>query len=170
MVMATLRDSIGFVCSKLSHGPHVVRLVALLYLIDWSSAVVQGRRVTSLKWIFGAQGPEAPALPGFLASSREFVMAGLKGPSAVVSFDGRPVFPTLSPADTRIIEEIVKATDHLDWRQVQRLIHQSDPVKFSDFDQALDLEAFARNKRPGPNPPTARPAGAGESLQVNGRF
>jgi hypothetical protein len=151
--MATLRDTIGFVCVRLPYEPHVLRLVYIVYLTDWSSAVVQGRRVTSLRWTLGAQGPEAEALAGFLASSREFQLAGPKGPSALVTFKGKPLFPTLNPSDSRIVEEIVRVTEQMDWSQVQRLIHQSDPVMLGKLDQSLDLESFAKNKRPFPSVP-----------------
>ena len=157
--MATLRDTIGLTCSCLPNGPHLLRLSYILYLTDWSSAVVQGRRVTTLKWLLSAHGPRAEAVDGFLANSREFKLMGAKGPSAIVLFEGLPPFPSLNKADSRIIQEIIRVTEDLNWSQMQRLIHQSDPVMFGRIDQDLDLEYFARTKRPLPAPRSVDSAG-----------
>lgn len=66
----------------------------------------------------------------------------------MVSFAGPPDFPTLTAPDRRIIEEIVRVTEDMDWVHVQRLVYQSDPMRFSARNQALNLERFAKTRSP----------------------
>lgn len=58
--MADLKDVINYIYNTYPHKDKLskARLVRMLYLADWRSAIVRRRQLTNLKWKLGENGPE----------------------------------------------------------------------------------------------------------------
>lgn len=65
--MARARDVIAYILAQYPSPLDLTmsKLVNILYLIDWRSAIVRGSQVTDLQWEAQASGPTCP-LPGVL--------------------------------------------------------------------------------------------------------
>jgi len=57
--MSKLRDIVAYFCSNYVYKDELskVRLTKMVYLVDWRSAITDGKQLTRIQWHFNHYGP-----------------------------------------------------------------------------------------------------------------
>ena len=110
----------------------IARVIYMVYLSDWKSALEQGRQLTSIKWNGLLEVP---------ADQYEIIKETIKEDEKLKEF------VTLSETDKKILDHVIESVADLSWFKVQEIANSTYPLfKYTD-NQKLDLLQLAKEKK-----------------------
>ncbi|PIS00369.1 MAG: hypothetical protein COT84_08020 [Chlamydiae bacterium CG10_big_fil_rev_8_21_14_0_10_35_9] len=127
------------------------RLVKLIYLVDWKSAINNKQQITDIKWIFNHYGPYVKEIINELDKSSYFVIQkyinnygntaekiSLKEP-----IDINKANQLLSEKDRKIVDYVLSVTKHMNYTEFLKLIYSTYPILKSNRQDKMDLVLLA---------------------------
>lgn len=128
------------------------RLVKMLYLADWKSALDRERQLTGIDWFFNHYGPYVDDVMELIKSdSRNFRVelrqGSYGGMREVISLTSRHEAPEVSGPARRILDFIIRTASHLAWDDFIQLVYSTYPIQTSTRYSYLDLVGLAREYR-----------------------
>jgi uncharacterized protein YwgA len=148
--MNKLQNIVAYLCLNYPYKSELskARLTKLVYLADWFSAVVSGKQMTSIQWVFNHYGPYVDdvinAVDGVYGFSinREFNMYGaIKN---VISFEEAGHINSLSERDCSILDTVIKNTQNLHFNDFIDYVYSTYPVQSHERYSMLNLELLAK--------------------------
>jgi len=151
--MADLLDVVRYLCVNYPYKDELskARVVKMIYLADWRSAIVYGRTITDITWVFNHYGPyverpisEARSAPGFHINESRTMYGNLK---ETVSFQGEPIWPSLSDREIEVLDHVIETTKSKTWSSFLNLVYSTYPVSTQERYSELDLVTLASQYR-----------------------
>lgn len=148
--MAKLVDVMVYLCrvypkkSDLSNA----RLTKLIYLADWRSALVNGRQVTNIRWVFDQFGPfvfnvkdtAAAHLEIFVIEETETVLGS---PKTLIGLKDEYYEYDLDPEEQEALDWVVDKSRQMPWNRFIRLVYSTYPILTQDRGTELNLVKLA---------------------------
>jgi hypothetical protein len=129
------------------HELSVSRLMKLLYLAEWKTAIRDHRRLTQLRWRFDGMGPHADDVVTLLVEHDLFRIRRRPAAGGLLDVvELRPDSVSLPPAgnDRIILDFVVDSVRDLEWQDLLRLVYSTYPILSSERYSELDLVALAK--------------------------
>lgn len=126
------------------------RLVFLLYLADWLSALRYGQTISGETWTFGHHGPDSESLRRSMASNRHFHSTFNDSqwpPRIEVRFVGNKEFDQLSDDTITVLDYVAQMSNRLMFDQLTDTVYQTYPVSAPTRYETLDLIELAEEFR-----------------------
>ncbi|MBD2067352.1 hypothetical protein H6F93_07385 [Leptolyngbya sp. FACHB-671] len=131
--MADLQSILKYITS---HYPNTnrlsrFRLIKILYLADWRSALIRNKQITSLKWTLGECG---------LQPNQDIQVPDKRG---FISFMD---YPSLTVQEKEILDHAIKTSSQKNWTDFTSIVYSTYPIlkQNSDEDKELNLIQLAR--------------------------
>lgn len=147
--MDRLQAIIAYFCLYYPHKGELskARLTKLVYLADWFSALVDGKQLTNIQWLFNHYGPyvddvveSARRHPQFSLSSDQTVYGGNK---VLIGFEGNLYPELLDDRDKQILDAVINKTKSLYFNDFIEYVYSTYPVVSKDRYSNLDLVHLA---------------------------
>jgi len=148
--VAKLVDVIVYLCkaypkkSDLSNA----RLTKLIYLADWRSALVNGRQITDIKWVFDQFGPfvfdvkdTAAAHPEIFAIEETTTVLG--SPKTIVWLRDEHYEYELDPEEEETLDWVIEKSRQMAWNRFIRLVYSTYPILTQERGTELNLVELA---------------------------
>lgn len=148
--MNKLQSIVAYLCLNYPHKSELskARLTKLVYLADWFSAVVSGKQMTGITWLFNHYGPyvddvvnSISGVYGFSVSRESNAYGTTKD---VISFDGNGNGIDLTATDCAILDAVMKNTQNLTFNGFIDYVYSTYPVQSHERYSTLDLESLAK--------------------------
>lgn len=127
------------------------RLVKLVYLADWKSAIETGHQITEIKWFYNHYGPYVKEVIDLIDNNPNFVSRNYinnfgKRAEKIdlrdqISYDFSSSI--LSEQDRQIIDYISDITKNMGYSEFLRLVYSTYPIIKSEKYNFLDLVKLA---------------------------
>ncbi len=145
-----LHDLMALLYLKISHKADLskARFTKLVYLVDWKMSQKYGRTISNIEWLFNHYGPYVDDIVDLARHSTDFNVVTTKNAygsiKELVQFSGDiRSCNSLDSDETLVIEEVVKATDHLYFNEFLDLVYSTYPVRESNRYSVFDLPKMA---------------------------
>ena len=107
------------------------RVVKMVYLADWKSAIKHDKQLTDIKWIYNHYGPYVDDVIGLLRSDSAFeIIPGLNShnqPKDLIKLI-KKVDTNLSLETKEILDFVIKNTSFLNWEEFINLVYSTYPI------------------------------------------
>lgn len=145
--MAGLGDVAACFCLLYRGHLSMSRLVDLVYLADWRSALERGQQLTDVEWRFGRYGPFSDRFSDEIRRDSRFSVTPGESPSGlddevVRETRGNPAY-SLSPQEEDIVRFVVARATTLSDDEFLLLVHSTYPLISQQRYQTLDLVHLA---------------------------
>lgn len=126
-------DILKYLFSKYPHASELskARVVKMIYLADWKSAIQHNCQLTDIKWIYNHYGPYVDDVIGLLRSDSAFeIISGVNfynQPKDLIKIV-KPVNPNLSEQSKSILDFVIKHTSNLNWEEFINLVYSTYPI------------------------------------------
>lgn len=154
--MTRLLNVIYYICHharSLGTALPKARLVKLVYLSDWKSAVEKGCQITEVKWLYNHYGPYVKEIIDEIDRNPDFVRRNYVNqfgkPAEKIDlkdevFDMQQYTTNLNDDERKIIEFITDITKDMGYNEFLRLVYSTYPIIKSEKYQILDLAELAK--------------------------
>lgn len=154
--MSRLLDVIFYICHRarfLGTALPKARLVKLVYLADWKSAVDKGCQITEVKWLYNHYGPYVKEIIDLIDSNPNFVRRNYInhfGKTAEkIDLNDQVANElqhkaNLNSEEIKIIDFITDITKDMGYNEFLRLVYSTYPIIKSDKYEILDLVELAK--------------------------
>jgi len=120
------------------------RLFAVLYLIDWKSAIERKQPLTDLLW-------QIERVPEPTSDQKKVVISAIQQPGYELQVDASTghsrvigqTIDNLSTEDTQVIDFVIQSASQKSWPDLLRLVYSTFPVMTQPKHAPLDLVALA---------------------------
>lgn len=148
--MKKLQQIVAFLCMEYPHKSEITkaRLTKMVYLADWFSALINGKQITDIEWVFNHYGPYVDDIVNAIQNTSDFNFENantMYGSSKVIiSYigDGREV--VLNNLEKRILKTVVEKTKNMYFNDFINYVYSTYPVKTKERYSTLDLVALAK--------------------------
>jgi Protein of unknown function (DUF4065) len=148
--VAELVDVMVYLCkvypkkSDLSNA----RLTKLIYLADWRSALVNGRQVTNIQWVFDQFGPFVFNVKDTAKEHPEIfhleeMETALGSPKTVIRLMDETRDYDLGPEDVETLDWVVEKSRQMPWSRFIRLVYSKYPILTQERGTKLNLVDLA---------------------------
>jgi uncharacterized phage-associated protein len=144
--MAASREVIAYLLVAYPHKHELSRsrLMSMVYLADWKSAIEHRRQMTDTRWTLGSYGPFAQEVYDVIEEDAAFetvieenVHGTTKGRVTLV---GEIDLRALAPQDRDILDFVVESSQPLRWTEFVGLVYSTYPMMVvSEKGESLDL-------------------------------
>jgi len=148
--VAELVDVMVYLCkvypkkSDLSNA----RLTKLIYLADWRSALVNGRQVTNIQWVFDQFGPfvfdvkdTAQDHPEIFSLEETETVLG--SPKTTIRLKDENHEYDLNPEEVEALDWVVEKSRQMPWSRFIRLVYSTYPILTQERGTKLNLVDLA---------------------------
>lgn len=148
-MMKKLQQIIAFFCVNYPHKEELTkaRLTKMVYLADWFSALLDGKQLTDIKWVFNHYGPyvndvvdTAHSTSGFEVEQRNTMYGSYK---YVISYNGLETDLALSAREVSILNTVIDKTKTMYFNDFVDYVYSTYPVKKKERYSYLDLVGLA---------------------------
>lgn len=148
--MNKLQNIVAYLCLHYPYKSELskARLTKLVYLADWFSAIITGKQMTDIQWIFNHYGPyvddvinAVDGIYGF-SISRESNMYGTA--KDVISFEENNYVINLSEMECSILNTVIEKTKNLYFNDFIDYVYSTYPVHSNERYSVLNLELLAK--------------------------
>lgn len=125
------------------------RLVKLVFLIDWKTAIESGDQYTDIKWYFNHYGPYVDDVINLIKSQPEFFTVvssptGYGGASdKITRIKNLPL--SLNDSVKKSADFIIEKTWRLNWSEFISFVYSTYPIRNNPKYTFLDLKREAQN-------------------------
>ena len=148
--MDTLNDIIKYLYlnypykNELSKG----RVVKMIYLADWKSAMLYQRQLTSINWYFNHYGPYVSDIINAIRSDDDFTIHTQKNiygePKELIRINEKHTQPSLSDNVKYVLDFVIEKTSPLSWDDFIRLVYSTYPIVTQPRYSTLNLVTLAK--------------------------
>ncbi|WP_394178819.1 Panacea domain-containing protein [Marinomonas posidonica] len=156
--MKKLQQIIAFLCSEYPHKSEITkaRLTKMVYLADWFSALLDGKQLTDIEWVFNHYGPyvddvvdAAHSALGFKVEHQNTMYGTSK---YVISYKGDTEELDLNKREKKILNAVIEKTKSMYFNEFVDYVYSTYPVKTKERYSSFDLVSLAqRYKEESPN-------------------
>ncbi len=149
--MTKLQSVIAYFCKNYPHKGELskARLTKLVYLTDWFSALVDGKKITNINWIFNHYGPyvddvvsSATKSEGFTLSKEQTIYGSDK---YLINFSGHLDEEELTAREREILDAVIDKTKSLYFNDFIDYVYSTYPVRSKNRYSELDLVGLAED-------------------------
>lgn len=139
----------AYFCDKYPHKDDLskARLTKMVYLADWRSAIVNGRQVTSLEWVFNHYGPYLDTVYDIAKTDAHFKVRDERtmfgSPKQVIELVNGEGLAELDASTRVVLDHVIEKTKDLTWRKFLALVYSTYPVASQPKYSTLNLPALA---------------------------
>jgi hypothetical protein len=123
------------------------RLVKMIYLADWKSAITNSKQLTDVKWYYNHYGPYVNEIIDSIKSDNKFELEWISNsdgePKELIKLRDKNANYTLSKESQEILKFVIDKTYPLYWSDFINLVYSTYPVKKSAKYSNLDLIEFS---------------------------
>ncbi|MEY8214981.1 MAG: Panacea domain-containing protein [Colwellia sp.] len=147
--MKNLQKIIAFLCLEYPQKSAIskARLTKMVYLADWFSALLDGKQLTEIKWIFNHYGPYVDDVVEAAQNSLGFKIehqSTMFGTSKyVVSYNGSVDSIDLTEREKNILNTVIEKTKSMYFNDFVEYVYSTYPVKTKERYSTFDLVALA---------------------------
>lgn len=147
--MKKLQRIIAFLCSEYPHKSEITkaRLTKMVYLADWFSALLDGKQLTDIKWVFNHYGPYVDDVVDAAHSALGFKIeheTTMYGSSKyVISFNGVIDDLDLKGRERDILNAVIKKTKSMYFNEFVDYVYSTYPVKTKERYSTFNLVRLA---------------------------
>jgi hypothetical protein len=156
--MKKLQQIIAFLCSEYPHKSEITkaRLTKMVYLADWFSALLDGKQLTDIEWVFNHYGPYVDDVVDAAHSALGFKIEPqntMYGTSKyVISYKGDTEKLDLEKREKKILNAVIEKTKSMYFNEFVDYVYSTYPVKTKERYSSFDLVSLAqRYKKESPN-------------------
>ncbi len=133
--MAELKDIITYIYNNYPYRNKLskARLVRMLYLADWRSAITRGKQLTQVTWKFSENGLEPRNM------MEEIYIPDESKFNFLIDFS----YPSLTSEDKQVIDHVIGTSSEKSWDALMRLIYSTFPILTQPRSSKLDLVKLA---------------------------
>jgi uncharacterized protein YwgA len=148
--MNKLQSIVAYLCSKYPHKSELskARLTKLVYLADWFSALVDGKPMTNIEWLFNHYGPYVEDVVDSVRNTQNFSIDceqnGYGATKHVISFYGNENEINLSQRECAILDVAIEKTKDLYFNDFIDYVYSTYPIKSHERYSTLNLESLAK--------------------------
>ncbi|WP_342058135.1 Panacea domain-containing protein [Aeromonas sp. OTU364] len=148
--MKKLQQIIAFLCCKYPHKSEITkaRLTKMVYLADWFSALLDGKQLTNIKWVFNHYGPyvddvidAAHSAIGFNIEHQNTTFGTSK---YVISYNGNIEHIDLTTREKDILSAVINKTQSMYFNEFVDYVYSTYPVKTKERYSTFDLVSLAQ--------------------------
>ncbi|MBD2058113.1 hypothetical protein H6F88_19200 [Oculatella sp. FACHB-28] len=125
--MSDLKSIIKYIVSRYPKKTKLskIRLIKIIYLADWRSAIVRGKQITSIKWKFGDCGLE-PDVNIELPEKKDFgfLVEHL----------------SLSQEDKEVLDHAMKTSAEKNWAEFVSIVYSTYPILNQNSSEAKEFD------------------------------
>lgn len=147
--MNKLRAIMAYIAMKYPHKNDLskARLTKLVYLADWFSALIDGRQMTDIKWIFNHYGPYVEDVSVIANFDAEFTIIPEKtvygDDKYVIAYSGKSPESELTVREKEILDAIIRKTQQMYFNDFISYVYSTYPVSSNERYSYMDLETLA---------------------------
>ena len=104
------------------------RMMKLVFLADWRSALRLGRQITEADWVFGRRGPHSDDILNVIRSTL---------PESCINI--------LIAEEKDLLDFVVRSTSRKSWSELTQLVYSTYPLMTKNRFEKLDLISLAKN-------------------------
>jgi hypothetical protein len=147
--MILLRDVMAYICLNYPHKDELskARLTKMIYLCDWRSAIMRGKQITNIEWIFNHYGPYVDDIysvaskdPDFEISMSTNIYGNIK---EIISVKPEAKTESLKTGDKEIIDFVINKTSTMYWESFIKLVYSTYPIVSQERYIKLNLPSLA---------------------------
>lgn len=148
--MDTLKDIIKYFYAHYPFRNELskARVVKMVYLADWKSAIIQQKQLTQIDWFFNHYGPYVSEIIEEISNDEDFEIKTVSnyfgGDKDLVVLNAKFKNPIVSPATKDILDFVIQKTSNLYWSDFINLIYSTYPIVNSPRYTHLNLVALAK--------------------------
>lgn len=148
--MDTLIDIVKYIYIHYPHKKELskARVVKMVYLADWKSAIVYGRQLSSINWYFNHYGPYVSSVIEVIRKDPDFnvswVTNPLGEPKELVVLKNNVTQPNVSKDTKEILDFVISKTAPLYWEDFIKLVYSTYPIVNKPRFSELDLVSLAK--------------------------
>jgi hypothetical protein len=145
-----LQSMIAFICQNYPHKHDITkaRLTKMVYLADWVSAILDGKQLTEIEWLFNHYGPYVDdvveAAKNSVGFNTELQSTMYGSPKYVISFNGNNESIDLSKREKDILTAVIDKTKTMFFNDFINYIYSTYPVKTKERYTTLNLVSLAK--------------------------
>jgi hypothetical protein len=144
--MDTLKDFVIYILANYPNPSELskARLVKILYLADWKSALDYERQLTKIEWYFNHYGPYVEDVMNLVKSDSRNFRVEIKQShygdyKESIYLLSEHEMPLLSEVSKSVIDFVIKISYPLYWNKFIELIYSTYPIQQSNRYSYLDL-------------------------------
>jgi hypothetical protein len=107
------------------------RVVKMVYLADWRSAITQNKQLTDIKWIYNHYGPYVDDIISLLREDKNFeITSGLNSynqPKELIRLSGKVTY-NIRETTKEILDFVIAKTSILYWDDFIKLVYSTYPI------------------------------------------
>lgn len=148
--MKKLQRITAFLCLEYPHKSEITkaRLTKMVYLADWFSALLDGKQLTDIKWVFNHYGPYVDDVVDVARSSQGFKIehqSTTYGTSKhVISYKGDAGELGLKEREKEILTAVIEKTESMYFNEFVDYVYSTYPVKTKERYSTFDLVRLAQ--------------------------
>jgi hypothetical protein len=151
--MASVIDVARYLCFNYPRPDDVskARLVKMMYLADWRSAIYRGHQITDIEWYFNHYGPYVEEPIEQIADHPEFeisessTMYGNR--KSIITYSGPDEWPSIDPDEVLVLDHVIETSSSKSWSEFLKLVYATYPVITRSRYSVLNLVALAAQYR-----------------------
>ncbi|MEL6114858.1 Panacea domain-containing protein [Photobacterium sp. SP02] len=147
--MKKLQRIIAFLCLEYPHKSEITkaRLTKMVYLADWFSALIDGKQLTKIEWVFNHYGPyvddvveAAHSALGFKIEHQNTMYGTSK---YVISYKGDIEDLDLKEREKEILTAVILKTKSMYFNEFVDYVYSTYPVKTKERYSSFNLVRLA---------------------------
>ena len=148
--MDKVKNIVAYFCLKYPHENELskARLTKLVYLADWVSALVCGKQLTNIKWIFNHYGPYVNDVVETARNDINFNIIPARtyfgGEKYIISFNGDEDDIDLTSKEKDILNAIIEKTKTMYFNDFIDYVYSTYPVRSQERYSYLNLVELAK--------------------------
>lgn len=149
--MEKLNKIASYICSEYEKPEDLskARFVKMIYLADWKSAIINGKQLTDIKWVFNHYGPYVEDIINRITESGGFEIREEKNifntPKYLIYATNEIANVEFEARNTsEILDSVMEQSVNLRWREFISMVYSTYPVEKSNRYSVLDLEKLAK--------------------------
>ena len=148
--MDTLNDVIKYLYLNYPYKNELskARVVKMVYLADWKSAMLYQKQLTNINWYFNHYGPYVSDVIEAIRSDNDFTIDTQKNMygelKELIRISEKHTQPTLSDSVKYVLDFVIEKTSPLSWDDFIKLVYSTYPIVTQPKYSTLDLVALAK--------------------------
>lgn len=148
--MDSLIDIIKYLYDNYPHRDELskARLVKMIYLADWRSAITNSKQITSVNWYFNHYGPYVEDIINEIRNDDNFKIIPTvnyygQEKELIKICEDKKLEYSLSNETKEVIDFVIDTTKSLYWDEFIKLVYSTYPIASEDRYSELDLVKLA---------------------------